>query len=209
MNKPLKYILTITALTAALTLSARANFMQGVADGDKLYIDVAHHGAGTNDFEGFFGVNNSSGPHVRIQTMGNVTTGSGFANIKPVHGTALTQLTFTPEDGNLFSGFSFRGQLNDAAGGMVMVMVQDNQGNPAQMFMFMGLGSGNDFARQGVFATDGETIQSITLISDFKEVKQIELTLADPRGVPDGGTTVMLLGAALGSLGMARRFLKK
>jgi hypothetical protein len=27
--------------------------------------------------------------------------------------------------------------------------------------------------------------------------------------VPDGGTTVMLLGAALGSLGMARRFLKR
>ena len=27
-------------------------------------------------------------------------------------------------------------------------------------------------------------------------------------GVPDGGTTVMLLGAALGSLGMARRFLR-
>jgi hypothetical protein len=29
-----------------------------------------------------------------------------------------------------------------------------------------------------------------------------------PPGVPDGGTTVMLLGAALGALGMARRFLK-
>jgi hypothetical protein len=29
------------------------------------------------------------------------------------------------------------------------------------------------------------------------------------QGVPDGGTTVMLLGAALGSLGMARRFLKR
>jgi hypothetical protein len=28
------------------------------------------------------------------------------------------------------------------------------------------------------------------------------------QGVPDGGTTVMLLGAALGTLGMARRFLK-
>jgi len=26
-------------------------------------------------------------------------------------------------------------------------------------------------------------------------------------GVPDGGATVMLLGAALGALGMARRFL--
>ena len=33
---------------------------------------------------------------------------------------------------------------------------------------------------------------------------------AGPTGtVPDGGSTVMLLGAALGSLGMARRFLKR
>ena len=30
---------------------------------------------------------------------------------------------------------------------------------------------------------------------------------ADANAVPDGGTTVMLLGAALGALGMARRFL--
>jgi hypothetical protein len=30
-----------------------------------------------------------------------------------------------------------------------------------------------------------------------------------PPRVPDGGTTVMLLGAALGALGMARRFLKR
>jgi hypothetical protein len=30
-----------------------------------------------------------------------------------------------------------------------------------------------------------------------------------PNIVPDGGATVMLLGAALGALGMARRFLKK
>jgi hypothetical protein len=29
------------------------------------------------------------------------------------------------------------------------------------------------------------------------------------QGVPDGGTTVMLLGTALGALGMARRFLKR
>ena len=34
-------------------------------------------------------------------------------------------------------------------------------------------------------------------------------TLLNPTGaVPDGGTTVMLLGAALGALGMARRFLR-
>jgi protein with PEP-CTERM/exosortase system signal len=34
------------------------------------------------------------------------------------------------------------------------------------------------------------------------------LFTAGGQGVPDGGTTVMLLGAALGALGMARRFLK-
>ena len=32
-------------------------------------------------------------------------------------------------------------------------------------------------------------------------------TLFGPGGVPDGGTTVMLLGAALGALGMARRYI--
>ena len=34
-------------------------------------------------------------------------------------------------------------------------------------------------------------------------------SLAGDGGVPDGGTTVMLLGAALGALGMARRFLNR
>jgi len=32
-------------------------------------------------------------------------------------------------------------------------------------------------------------------------------TLLNPTGVPDGGATVMLLGAALGALGMARRYI--
>jgi hypothetical protein len=34
-------------------------------------------------------------------------------------------------------------------------------------------------------------------------------TAGGPQGVPDGGTTAMLLGTALGALGMARRFLKR
>lgn len=35
------------------------------------------------------------------------------------------------------------------------------------------------------------------------------LFTGDGQGVPDGGTTLMLLGMAFGSLGMARRFLKR
>lgn len=37
--------------------------------------------------------------------------------------------------------------------------------------------------------------------------KMTHWTLLNPTGVPDGGATVMLLGAALGALGMARRYL--
>ena len=208
--KAFKYIVSIAALTTALTLSARANFIiDSKPDGEQMFIDVAHNNPGVNDFEGFVGDNHPNAPHVDIHTTGKVTSGSGFANIKPGHNQSLTQLIFTPENGNLFSGFSFRGQLERAAMGNVTVIVQDNQGHAPQTFTFSGLGRNNDFERQGIISLDGETIKSVTLMSTFKEVKQIEFILApDPRSVPDSGATVMLLGAALGSLGMVRRFFK-
>jgi VPDSG-CTERM motif len=90
----------------------------------------------------------------------------------------------------------------------VMVTVQDNQGNPAQIFTLTGLGTNSDFARQGIISLDGETIQSVTLTSDFKEVKQIEFSLAGVR-VPDSGATAMLLGGALAGLALGRRYLKR
>jgi len=202
--KALKYIISIVALTTALTLSARASFIKDPNPGGvKIYFDKANKNV--SDFVGFVGANNSSAPHVAIHTTGNVDTGSGFSTIKPTNkNTSLTQLIFTPENPNLFADFSFRGQLNRAANGTVTVVVQDNQGHAPQTFTITGLGNG-DFARQGIISLDGETIKSVTLISDFKEVKQIEFSFA--RGVPDNGATVMLLGAALGALGIARRFI--
>jgi VPDSG-CTERM motif len=204
--KAFKCIVSIAALTAALTLSASATFIVDPdPGGEKLFIDVANKNV--SDFEGFVGANNSSAPHVDIHTTGNVNTGSGFANIKPVHNGSLSELIFTPENANLFADFSFRGQLEGDANGTVTVVVQDNQGNPAQTFTLTGLGANADFARQGIISLDGETIQSITLMSDFKEVKQIEFSFA--RGVPDGGATVMLMGAGLSALGIVRRYLKR
>ena len=41
----------------------------------------------------------------------------------------------------------------------------------------------------------------------FGGISRVDLFASVP-GVPDGGATVMLLGAALGALGMARRFLR-
>ena len=202
--KALKYIVSIVALTAALTLSARATFVEATAPfgGSFLFNDVANNDV--TDFDGFVGANNPSAPTVHIHATQNVTSGSGFANIKPVAGTQLTSLIFTPADDTLFSDFSFRGQLNDAAGGMVTLIVTDQFGNTSQ-FVFDNLGSNANFARQGIISFDGETIASVELISNFREVKQIRFSFA--AGVPDGGLTVMLLGAALCGLGIARRYI--
>jgi hypothetical protein len=202
--KALKYIASIVALTAALTLSARATFIvdESPFGGSFLFNDVANNNV--SHFEGFVGANNPSAPHVGIDTIGNVDTGSGFANIKPVSGGTLTSLIFTPDDPFLFSDFSFRGQLTAQGGGTVTLIVTDSLGS-SQTFTFAGLGQNQDFARQGIISLDGETIQSVQLISDFKEVKQIRFSFAT--GVPDGGQAVMLLGAALGVLGIARRYI--
>ncbi len=206
--KSLKYILSIAALTGALTLSASASFIVDAnPGGEKLFIDVANKNV--SDFQGFVGANNSSAPHVDIHTTGNVNTGSGFATIKPVKNGSLTELVFTPENPSLFADFSFRGQLLGDANGTVTVSVQDNQGNAPQTFTITGLGANADFGRQGIISLDGETIQSVTLRSDFKEVKQIEFSFGHGVGVPDSGATAMLLGSALAGLGVVRRYLKR
>jgi len=205
--KSLKYIFSIAALTGSLALSANATFIiDPNPGGEKLFIDVANKDV--SDFQGFVGANNSSAPHVGIHTAGNVDTGSGFANIKPVKNGSLTELIFTPENPDLFADFSFRGQLLRDAGGTVTVTVQDNQGNSPQTFTLTGLGSNSDFARQGIVSLDGETIQSVTLMSDFKEVKQIEFSLAG-QTVPDSGASAVLLGTALAGIGLVRRYLKR
>ena len=209
MKIPFKYIVSIAAITAAFTLSARADFIEATAPfgGSFLFNDVANNNV--TDFDGFVGQNNPSAPTVHIHTTGPTTTGSGFANIKPVAGTTLTDLIFTPASNILFDDFNFRGQLNAAAEGTVTLIVTDQFGATTQ-FVFTGLGSNADFARQGITAGagSGETIASVELISDFKEVKQIRFSFAPGVPTPDGGATVMLLGAALSVLGIARRYLK-
>ena len=108
--KALKYIVSIAALTAALTLSASATFMVDPdPSGEKLFIDVANKSV--SDFEGFVGANHPSAPHVDIHTTGNVNTGSGFATIKPIKDGSLTQLIFTPE--NSHSVANWRGMRTE------------------------------------------------------------------------------------------------
>ncbi len=173
--------------------------------GDMLFIDVANKDVAS--FTGTVG-SNQGGPLINVTTIGNVDTGSGFANIKPTNNqTLLTSLTFTPADGTLFGDFSFRGQLESEAGGTVTVKVQDNQGDAPQTFTFTGLGANADFQRIGIVAQagSGETIQSVTLTSDFKEVKQIEFSLAEGVVVPEPSTVALLGMCAVGLAGYGWR----
>ena len=74
---------------------------------------------------------------------------------------------------------------------------------------FTGLGGPNDFARQGIISLDGETSQSVTLTSNFKQVKQIEFSLAGQHVIPHSGSIGMLLGVALGTAEVLRRLILK
>ena len=122
----------------------------------------------------------------------------------------LTDLIFTPADDTAFSDFNFRGQIT--APGFVSIRVTDSDG---MTFTFVSpfLSKDFDFGRIGVISNDGETIASVevfTTSDTFKEIKQVAFSFAGtpPNNLPDGGATVMLLGTALGVLGMARRYLK-
>ena len=189
----------LAAAVLAISAPAFANFQVDLnPGGEKLFIDKAN-----KDADNFFGSvsANNSGPLVNIQTKGLVDTGSGYANIKPVKDGFLTELLFTPLNPNLFGDFSFRGQLERGVD-TVTLIVQDNQGNSPQIFFFTGLGGGNDFSRVGIVTTDNETIKSITLVSNFKEVKQIDFSVAP--GVPEPETYALML-AGLGVVGFMAR----
>jgi hypothetical protein len=89
--------------------------------------------------------------------------------------------------------------------------------------------TGSGFTLDGVFIKDGvasphnllyrfygvsadETLVgsgTVTFNNPIKNISFVEFFGSPGGSVPDGGTTVMLLGTALGALGMVRRFLKR
>src|ERR1700694_5344535 len=110
-------ILTITLMSAAAAPAYAVpinSFLISSEDGDESKFFIIDANKDVSSFAGHVGSNNS-GPIVNVQTIGNVDTGNGYANIKPIKDGTLTSLLFTPADATLFDGMFFRGQI-EAAG---------------------------------------------------------------------------------------------
>jgi hypothetical protein len=142
--------------------------------------------------QGTFTVNGDSGLYTRSFNFGSpptaVAAGAVFAT-GIVNGS-------TPVNVSLGTGFTY------------LVVAYDGPQGSVAIFNVAGLTGSVDLYRYAKpDGTTGNLIGSNVAGQDFKLMTG--WTLLNPTGaVPDGGTTVMLLGAALGGLGVARRFLK-
>ena len=205
---------------AAVTLGlmanpARATFVldtscgtANCAAGTHFNIDAANKDV--SSFSGHVSNSGKTGPLVTATTTGNVDTGAGFANIKPVKAGSLTDLIFTPTDSTLFSDFSFRGQLNRAGfTGAIDVLWTDATGNTGTVSFTVPKAEA-DFGRLGIVSNDGETLKSVEILAgsgeSFKEVKQIEFSFAGaPPPVPAPASLAILGTGLLGFFAFRRR----
>jgi hypothetical protein len=111
-----------------------------------------------------------------------------------VLGTGILEGT-TPVTVNLGTGFQY------------LVAAYDGPNGGVAVFNVAGLTGSVDLYRYAKPLANGNLQGSNVAMQGY--FKMTGWTLLNPTGaVPDGGTTVMLLGAALGALGMARRFLR-
>jgi hypothetical protein len=112
-----------------------------------------------------------------------------------VTGTGIQDGT-TPVTVSLGTGFTY------------LVVAYDGPNGSVAVFNVAGLTGSVDLYRYAARdGTTGNLIGSNSAAQGF--FRMTGWTLLNPTGaVPDGGTTAMLLGAALGGLGVVRRFLK-
>jgi hypothetical protein len=161
-------------------------------------------------------------------TNGPIGNPSAELNYLQTHGGGSYQPTFLPATSQFLGKFNSGGPIeNGAINISTYVTVNMVSGNSWDISWNL---TGSGFTLDGVLIKDGnvqgsgmlyrfygvsadETLVgsgTVTFDNPVKNISHITF-FGSPGGgqVPDGGTTVMLLGAALGSLGMARRFLKK
>jgi hypothetical protein len=164
-------------------------------------------------------------PH-QFFNAGPIGNPAAELNYLQTNGGGAYQPTFLPATSQYLGKFNSGGGIEDGAID-ISAYVTINMVSPNSWVVTWNL-TGSGFTLDGVLIKDGN-VQGQGMLYRFYGVSADEtlvgkgtVTFDDPRrsishitffgspggnGVPDGGTTVMLLGAALGALGMARRFL--
>jgi hypothetical protein len=180
--KSLKYTLIIGVLCMGMASLAHATLS------DPFFTTLANNGAGTEltAFQTFSGHDDATmcvtqfGP-----SGGSITTPEGnftftLLGFNPATGHQEVEVNFTMNPGNVVCGFLTK---NGAGNLVALYTVSEDEGS------------------SGDFVLEIPSTGALSHIDVF--------CCPGGPGVPDGGTTVMLLGAALGSLGVARRFFFK
>jgi hypothetical protein len=164
-------------------------------------------------------------PH-QFFTNGPIGNPAAELNYLQTNGGGSYQPTFLPATSQYLGKFNSGGGIENGAIDIASyVTINVVSANTWEVSWNL---TGSGFTLDGVLIKDGN-VQGRGMLYRFYGVSADEtligegtVTFDDPRrgishisffgspggnGVPDGGTTVMLLGAALGALGMARRFL--
>jgi len=96
--------------------------------------------------------------------------------------------------------------VNLGTGFQYLVVAYDGPNGGVAVFNVAGLTGTVELYRYAKPRANGNLLGSNVAQQGY--FKMTGYTLLNPTGVPDGGTTVMLLGVALGALSITRRFLR-
>jgi hypothetical protein len=161
-------------------------------------------------------------------TNGPIGNPAAELNYLQTQGGGSYQPTFLPATSQYLGKFDDNGSIeNGAINISTYVTINVVSANTWEISWNL---TGSGFTLDGLLIKDGN-VQGLGMLYRFYGVSADEaligggtVTFDDPvrgishisffgspggNGVPDGGTTVMLLGVALGALGMARRFLMR
>ncbi|XSC46903.1 hypothetical protein ACF1BQ_015380 [Bradyrhizobium sp. RDT10] len=140
--------ISITAATATFSVSARADIVSSTSSSWQTSSTSWNVDVNNNDVSSFTAHVGSE--LINISTVGKVDTGSGNATATPANkDTLFTSITFDPTN-NVFTSFSFQGQL--AILGSIFVEVNDNFGNT---FVFTNVPKSSVFGPFGAAAVAG------------------------------------------------------
>ncbi len=215
-----KLTLLAMAIAAFVALGTSTAFAVTIGNG---FVQVTDSGGGTgvnvlynpNETGNSVNATINTGPGymATFTSPSTITTSGGQASLQPVVGQTLRDLSFSLTGGNTFTTLILNPDVvNGQDGGIITFFLTYQM--PMGTFntaMFSLNANGQNFFT--VEAINGAVLTTVRWTStvDIADANQYRIDgINDPsQTVPEGGATLMLLGASLGALAIGRRILLK